>query len=226
MRQIAANDNLFALNIGVGFGNGGNQRLRIRMFGFFKDDFGRGDFDDFAEIKQSHFVAHIADDAQVMGDKQVGQAELVLQILQQIQDLRLHRDIKRRSRLIEDNQARLNRQRAGDANALLLAAAEFMGIAIIMLLFQANHAHEFQDALAGLTAAQLFVNPQRLAYNLPDGHASVQRGGRRLINHLDFTSQTAQFSGADMRNVLPGVQNLPARRLKQTQDALADGGFA
>ena len=44
--------------------------------------------------------------------------------LQQVQHLRLHGDIQRRDRLVGDNQARVQRQGAGDADALPLPAAE------------------------------------------------------------------------------------------------------
>ena len=66
-------------------------------------------------------------DAQVVRDEQVGQPELGLQIQQQIQDLRLHRDVQRRDRLVGDHQARVERQRAGDADALALPPLKACG---------------------------------------------------------------------------------------------------
>ena len=41
---------------------------------------------------------------QVVGDEQIGQAEPVLQVEQQVEDLRLHRDVERRDRLVGDDQ--------------------------------------------------------------------------------------------------------------------------
>ncbi len=46
-----------------------------------------------------------------------------LQLLEQVQHLRLHRNVQRRGRFIRDNQLRTQRQGAGDADALPLAAA-------------------------------------------------------------------------------------------------------
>ena len=63
-------------------------------------------------------------DRQVVGDEQVGQAEPVLQVEQQVDDLRLDRDVERRDRLVGDDQRRVERERAGDADALPLAAGE------------------------------------------------------------------------------------------------------
>ena len=52
-------------------------------------------------------VGDVLDDADVVRDEQVGQAELALQLAQQVQDLRLHRDVERRGRLVADDQLRL-----------------------------------------------------------------------------------------------------------------------
>lgn len=43
---------------------------------------------------------------EVVRDEQVGHALFPLQVLQQIQNLRLHRDIQRADRFIADNQPR------------------------------------------------------------------------------------------------------------------------
>ena len=60
----------------------------------------------------------------VVGDEQIGEAELVLQVLQQVDDLGLDRDVERGDRLVENEQARLQRQCPRDADALLLPARE------------------------------------------------------------------------------------------------------
>ena len=44
--------------------------------------------------------------AQVVRDEQVGEAELVLQVLEQVDDLRLDRDVERRDRLVADDELR------------------------------------------------------------------------------------------------------------------------
>ena len=85
-----------------------------------------GDLDHFAEIHDRHSMADMFDDAQVVGDEQISQMHLLLQLLQQIDDLRLNRNIEGRHRLIADDKLGTDRQGAGDADALALAAAEFM----------------------------------------------------------------------------------------------------
>ena len=74
-------------------------------------------------------IGDVADDRQVVGDEQVGEIELLLERLEQVDDLRLDRDVERRHRLVGDDEVRVDRERAGDADALALTAGELVRIA-------------------------------------------------------------------------------------------------
>ena len=82
--------------------------------------------------------ADVLDHRQVVGDEQVGEAELLLQVLEQVDHLRLDRDVERRDRLVADDQLRLDRERARDADALALAAGELVRIAAHVVGLQAD----------------------------------------------------------------------------------------
>ena len=56
-------------------------------------------------------------------------AELVLELLEQVDDLRLHRDVERAHRLVADDEIGLHRERPRDADALPLPAGELVRIA-------------------------------------------------------------------------------------------------
>ena len=49
-------------------------------------------------------------------------APALAQLLEQHQDLRLHADVERRDRLVGEDQVGTQRERAGDADALAMAA--------------------------------------------------------------------------------------------------------
>ena len=70
------------------------------------------------------------DHGQVVGNEQVSQPKLGLQILQQIDHLGLHRYVQGRHRFVADDEFGLDRQGAGNANALALAARKLMRIAL------------------------------------------------------------------------------------------------
>ncbi len=78
----------------------------------------------------------------------------VLRVLEQLQDLRLHRDVERGGRLVGDQQVGLVRQRHGDHHALALAAGELMRIALQPpgRIGNADLVEQFEDAGARLVA--------------------------------------------------------------------------
>ena len=67
-----------------------------------------------------------ADDVEVVRDEDVRQPELRLEVLQQVEDLRLDGDVERGDRLVADDQLRVDRERPRDADALPLAARELV----------------------------------------------------------------------------------------------------
>ncbi len=119
-----------------------------------------------------------------MADEEHRQAETGAEVLQQVQDLGLHGDIERGDRLVGDDQLWLHGERPGDADALALAAGEFMWIAVGMLRLQADELQEFGDAPAALRAAGEAVGVQRLADDAADAQARVEAGVGVLEDHL------------------------------------------
>ncbi len=70
----------------------------------------------------------MSDYRQIVGDEDVGEAELALEVLQQIDDLCLNGDIERRHWLVQDQQSRLQRQCPRDADPLALTTRELTRI--------------------------------------------------------------------------------------------------
>ena len=66
--------------------------------------------------------------AEVVGDEQHAGAAPLLQLADQLQDLRLRRHVERRGRLVGDQQRRVEHQGGGDHDALALAARDLVRI--------------------------------------------------------------------------------------------------
>src|SRR3954463_10001294 len=92
-----------------------------------------GDLDDAPQIHHSDAVTDMGNDGEIVRDEQIGEAVLALQVDQQIDYLGLDRDIERRYRLPAYDQARPERQRARDADALALAAGELVRIVVDLI---------------------------------------------------------------------------------------------
>ena len=111
-----------------------------------------GDLDDAAEIHHADAARHVADHGEVVADEQIGQAELVLQVAHQIEDLRLHGDVERRGRLVADDEFGFRRQRAGDRDALALAAGKFVRIFHAVVGMQPDQRQQLADPRRGYRA--------------------------------------------------------------------------
>ena len=74
----------------IGPWDGRKQRLGIGMTRAGIEGALGGDFDELAEIHHSDAVADMLHDREVVGDEQIGEPETALQVLQQVDNLRLN----------------------------------------------------------------------------------------------------------------------------------------
>ena len=135
----------------------------------------------------AHPIGHLAHDREVMGDQQHRHAETLLQLLEQLQDLRLDGDVERGGRLVGDQQVRLVGERHRDHHPLALAAGQLMGIGVQALLglLQAHQVQQLEGARARRCPAHAPMQHQGLA-DLPlDGVQRIERGHRLLEDDAD-----------------------------------------
>src|SRR6185503_17541 len=78
------------------------------------------ELDDLAEVHDRDAVADVTNDRQVVRDEQIRQLEAILQLLEQIDDLRLNGHVERGDRLVGDDEVGLHGESARDADALTL----------------------------------------------------------------------------------------------------------
>ena len=93
--NLTGKDHFFALLIGVRRQGRREEALAVGMEWFHPQLFAGGEFDNFAEIHHRHRRTQMQDGGQVMRNEQIADAELLLEILQQIHDLGPDRDIER-----------------------------------------------------------------------------------------------------------------------------------
>jgi len=79
-----------------------------------------------AQVHHAYAVADVAHHGKVVGDEQVGQRELLLQLLKKIDDLGLDGNVQSGYRLVGDDELGPHGQRPGQPNALPLPSAEFV----------------------------------------------------------------------------------------------------
>ena len=161
-------------------------------------------FDDLAEIHHRDLVAELLDHAEVVGDENIGQAALALQALEQIENLRLDRNIKRGYRLVADDQVGLRRERARDARAAARWPPEnWCGTGrppAAEARPAAAAAHALVDDLAWSRSEEI----ERLATCSPARRARIERGERILKHDLQMPAHFAQRLAGQSRDVPVG----------------------
>ncbi len=162
-----------------------------------------------------------------MGDEHVGQPEPLLQVLEQVDDPGLHRDVERGDRLVEHQHPRLERERAGDADALALAAGELVRVPVAVLGVEPDELEQLGDArLALLVVLPQPVHLQRLADDVVDRHLRVQRGVGVLEDDLQLAPHRPHLRDRQPGELAPLEPHRAGGRLVQLEDGPAGGRLA
>ncbi len=168
----------------------GEQHLGVRVLGVSEDLPRLSLLDDAPVLHHAHPLGHALDDAEVVRDQQHRHAHALLQLAQQLEDLRLDGDVERRGGLVGDEEVRLVGERHGDHHALALAARELMGVGAEALLglLDADHVQQLQRALARRRRRHALVQDQRLTDLLRNRVQWVERRHRLLEDHADLVA--------------------------------------
>ena len=225
--NVAREDDAFALGLWVHNGNGRQQSLGVGMQGFANDSFGFGEFNGFAQVHHHDSMADVLNDGEVMRNEEVGDAALLLEVLQKIYDLRLDGDIECTDGFVTDDHLRLNRERPRYPDALTLATAEFVGVTLRVRGVKTDGLQEFGDAfLARNFALGELMNIDSFADDLLDGHARIEGAVGVLKDHLEFAPAGAQFGAVQLANILAVKMNRTGGGFEQADDRAPERGLA
>ena len=178
------------------------------------------------EVHHRDPVADVLDDAHVVGDEHIGQPELALERLQQVQDLRLDRHVERGHRLVADDEVGLQDERPRDADPLPLPAAELVRVATRVVRLQPDHVHHPRDLRPPFARRADAVDAQTLADAVADRRARVEAGVRVLEDDLHPAPVRLQLRALERRDV-PAVEvDRARRRLDEPQQQPPDRRLA
>ena len=230
-RHLALDAQHHHLELRVGDRRGVAQHPGIGVQRLLEDRRDRTGLDDAAEIHDRHALAEIAHDAEVVRDEDEGEPAALLQPLQQQQYLRLDRNVEGGDGLVGNQQFRLQRERAGDADPLALAAAELVRVAQHRAVGQPDLGQERARALLAFRLAGNAVHAHRLDQRLADPPARIERGVGILEDDLQLAAQHPQTRLARRDHVLALEDDLTRVGLDQAQRGapgrrLAAAGFA
>ena len=124
-------------------------------------------------------------DGEVMGDEQISQSHLLLQLLEHIYHLRLNGYIQCGDRLIADDELRIDCQCSRDADTLTLSAGELVRVTVCMLGVQSDSLQHGDDhIMTFLLVGSQLMNIDGFPYDISYGHSGIQTCIRILEYHL------------------------------------------
>src|SRR5690554_6330987 len=224
--DIALEDDAGLFLGGIGRWNRRQKRLGIRVQRALEELLGGRQFDDPPQIHHRDAIRDMLHDREVMGDKKIAKIILFLKILEQVDDLGLDRDVERADRLVADDEVWVEGERARDADALALAAGEFMRIARDIGGLQADALEQALDDAATLLALGDAVELDGLADDALDGHARVQAREGVLEDDLHLAAQRAHLLGLQVIDAVVAEVDLAGSRLEQAQNRAPGGGLS
>ena len=152
---------------------------RRRAWPAGRDLVGRADLLDAALVQDGDAVGELQRLVLVVGDEDGGVAGRVVELAQPAAQLLAHLGVERAERLVEQQHPRLDRERAGQRDALALAAGELAGIAVLPGPSSWTRSSRSVDAAADLAlrpgALAPRPHPQAEGDVVEHGHVAEQR---------------------------------------------------
>ena len=172
--------------------------------------------DDHAAVHDDDVVGHSGHDAEVVGYEEYRHACLLLKPAQEVQDLRLDRDVERRGRLVGYQDTGAAGEGHRDHDPLLHAARHLVRI-VVHPYFGRGDAHlceHIDRLLFQLPAPEPLVDCYRLPYLIAHGEDRIEGAGRFLKDHRYFVPADISHPGfGDPQEVHPVIQDGPVRDL-------------
>src|SRR6185437_5341104 len=167
--------------------------------------------DDLAAIHHQHTAAQVTYDREVVRNEQHCEAELIAQTRQEIEQLCLDRNVETRDDLVGDQYLGNLTKRAGNVDALALAARQLTGQPAAEIACKPDLGQERRSAFApfvpsGMAAASF----HRLGDNAGDAAARVKRRLRVLKYHLERAGLTHPLARRGICDVFAVEDDAPA----------------
>ena len=162
--------------------------------------------DDLAAVHHDHARRDLGDDAEVVRDHRDRRAEPLLQIREQLEDLRLDRDVECGRRLVGDDERRAHHERHRDQHALPHSARQLMRILTRALRRRGNadDRQHLDRAIPRRASRGARVHARDLGDLISDGEDRIERGHRLLEDHRDAIAANASDAGVvELQEILP-----------------------
>ena len=185
------------------------------------------ELDDLTGVHDGYAVRDVPYDGKVVGDEQVGEALVVLEVLEKVYDLSSDRDVESRDGLVGDDEIRFEGKRSGNSDALALAATECMGVSIGAVGREPASFEERHHSVASVVdAVDDAMHDPRLGHEFSDGHSRVEAGVRILEDELHVLAKMSQCFAGGLGDVAAPEADCPGGRFDTSEDGPTGGGLS
>ena len=209
-----------------------DQPAGVFLLGVGVDRLGGAVLDDLAGVHDRHGVANELHHREVVADEHVGEAELLLEVHHEVNDLSLDRDVEGRDRLVAHDELRVEGQGPRDGDPLSLSTRELVRVAAHVDRVEAALLQQPHRAVASALLVPVEpVDGHGLREHVSHGHARVERGVGVLEDDLHPAAQLAERERVRLAHVDPVEADLafdhePVAGLDQAQERAAGGRLA
>ena len=194
------------------------ERLRVRVLRRVEDETGRSCLDDASQVHDGDAIGDVANDGELMRDKNHRQVEFPEKLCQQVEDLRLNGDVERRYGLICDENARARRKRTRDRDPLPLAAGKLTRVALGRARRQPDELEHRFHVLSCRRALDDAVDQRGLRDRAADLHARVERREGILEHHLHLPANGLELGAREPCDVDPVEDDRALVRIEESED--------
>ncbi len=148
------------------------------------------------------------------------------QLEQEVEDLRLDRDVERRGWLVEDQEPRTEREGTGDGHPLALASGQLVGAAVKVAPGEADAVEQVGHGRLHRPAPGSEVRPDRLRHQVEHAQPRIQRSLGVLEHELHLAAQRPQLLALQGPDILTADLDPACSRLDQPEQAAGERRLA
>ena len=192
-----------------------------------------------ATVHNNNLIAHLSHNTQIMGDKNDRCTDVLFQLIHQIKNLCLNRNIQRRSGFIRNQNLGIAYESHGNHNSLALTARQLKRIFIHNSLHtgKTGFLQNIDCKLLCLLFGNILMKGDILHNLSADLHNRIQAGHGFLEHHGNIlTSHLSSLLIGHLQNILPVQKNLSFHNFaggtcekshqRKSRYALSAAGFA
>jgi hypothetical protein len=220
------------LNVYWEFRGGGEELMGVGVGGVFADLLPGAGFYDAAALHDGYAVAEIADKGHAVGDEEAGEVVAVLEVAEEIDDLRGYGDVEGADGFVQDQKTWAEGQSAGDVDALALASGELVGVSGEGGGVEVDFGEEGVEAGREAFGWGFVVDAEGFGEDLADRHAGIEGGVGVLEDDGDVAAEAAEVAGWEgeevyrLRGVRGGVGKGAAGGFDEAEEEAGEGAFS